>query len=57
MSGGVVSSKTCEDVWAENENATCELSVLNRNIYPNTPGKEMFDNDDMTCYIPDTWLK
>lgn len=55
MTGGVVSTTTCEEIWAEDENATCELSVLNRAVYP--VDRSVHDTDDMTCYLPHTWIE
>lgn len=54
ISGGTLNVGECDAVLAENENATCEAHTLNRHVYP--ADKSIVDNDDMTCYLPNTWL-
>ena len=54
LAGGAMSTVNCDDIWAEDENATCQTHTLNRDVYP--PNKEMVEYDDMQCYIPDTWI-
>lgn len=47
-------TKTCDELLKDDENATCEMHTLNRDVYP--PNRELSENEDMQCYIPDTWL-
>ena len=45
----------CDDDWAEfEENSTCATHSLNRAVYP--LDKSIVEADDMTCFLPDTWI-